>query len=149
MKAQLSLGLFAGVALVTLPAMAQEVRPQPVTVKSIVLDGAAVAPGGAIAHIIGLKKGGDGFVSVRAAPSTKAAELDRLKNDDFVIAVIGSVDWDTASFIPVIYDPADAPGKPTMEVCRLPESPPYFEGTYQGPCKSGWVSKRFVEVMAD
>lgn len=139
----------SALSFTALPALADGIKPKPVVVKSIVVDGQAVAPGGAIGHIIGLKKGGDGFVSVRAAPTTKAAELDRLKQDAFVIVVIGGTDWEKATFIPVIYDPKDAPGKPTMEVCKIPESPPYFEGTYKGPCKSGWVSKRFVEVMAD
>jgi hypothetical protein len=45
---------------------AQEIALEPVVVKSIVLDGRKIAPGGAVAEIFGLRKGGDGFVSVRS-----------------------------------------------------------------------------------
>jgi hypothetical protein len=119
-----------------------------VVVKSIVLDGKKIAPGGATAEIVGLRKGGDGFVSVRSAPSTKAAEIGRLGQGARIILALNE-DWDAASFVGVIYVPDGTADTPLMEVCRLPEAPPYFDGTYTGPCRSGWVAKRFVRVLAD
>ncbi|WP_324133580.1 hypothetical protein [Bosea sp. (in: a-proteobacteria)] len=130
------------------PSLAEVVAPEPVVVKSIVLDGKKIAPGGAVAEIVGLRKGGDGFVSVRSAPSTKAAELGRLVQGERVIAVLQK-DWNSANFVGVIYLPDPKADTPLMEACRLPEAPPYFDGTYTGPCRSGWVARRFVRVLAD
>lgn len=130
------------------PSMAQGIAPKPVVVKSIVLDGKKIAPGGAVAEIIGPRKGGDGFVSVRSAPSAKAAEIGRLLQGARIIAVLEG-DWDVASFVGVIYIPDGTADIHLMEACRLPEAPPYFDGTYTGPCRSGWAAKRFVRVLAD
>ncbi len=140
------------IAALTLAAasssLAQGMAPEPVVVKSIVLDGKKIAPGGAVAEIFGLRKGGDGFVSVRSAPSTKAAELGRLVQGERVIGVLQK-DWSSASFVGIIYLPDAHVDTPLMEACRLPEAPPYFDGTYTGPCRSGWVARRFVRVLAD
>lgn len=130
------------------PSLAQGPAPQPVVVKSIVLDGKKIAPGGAVAEIVGLRKGGDGFVSVRAAPSTKAAEMGRLGPGQRIIAVLQD-NWNAASFVGVIYVPDSKADTPLMDACRLPEAPPYFDGTYTGPCRTGWVARRFVRVLAD
>jgi hypothetical protein len=127
---------------------AQEIALEPVVVKSIVLDGRKIAPGGAVAEIFGLRKGGDGFVSVRSAPSTKAAELGRLVPGERVIAVLQK-GWNSRNFVGVIYFPDPKADTPLMEACRLPEAPPYFDGTYTGPCRSGWIARRFVRVLAD
>ncbi|WP_324134644.1 hypothetical protein [Bosea sp. (in: a-proteobacteria)] len=140
------------IAALTLAAasssLAQGMAPEPVVVKSIMLDGKKIAPGGAVAEIFGLRKGGDGFVSVRSAPSTKAAELGRLVQGERVIGVLQK-DWNSASFVGVIYLPDAQADTAMMEACRLPEAPPYFDGTYTGPCRSGWVARRFVRVLAD
>ena len=130
------------------PSLAGDIAPRPVVVQSITDNGQKIAPGGATAQITGLKKGGDGFVSVRAAPSVKADDLDRLTQDTFVIVALAR-DWDAADFVGVIYSPNGQAESPLMERCGLPEAPPYFDGLYTGPCKSGWVSKRFVKVLAD
>lgn len=130
------------------PCFAGEMTPKPVVVKSIVLDGQKIAPGGAVAEIIGLRKDGDGFLSVRAAPSIKAAEIDRLDQGARVILATPD-DWDAATFVGIIYAPAVRDDVPLMETCQIPEAPPYFDGPYTGPCRSGWVAKRFVQVLAD
>jgi len=144
----LALSIPAFVLLASGASSAAEVPPKPVVVKSIVLDGKKIAPGGAVAEIVGLRKGGDGFVSVRAAPSTQAAEIGRLDQGARIITVL-LVGWEAASFVGVIYAPEGTADTPLMEVCGLPEAPPYFDGTYTGPCRSGWVAKRFVRVLAD
>ena len=127
---------------------AGDIAPRPVVIQSVMDDGQKLAPGGALAQITGLRKGGDGFVSVRAAPSVKADERGRLTQDTFVIVVLPK-DWDTVDFVGVLYKPDGDVDAPLMEQCRLPEAPPYFDGVYKGPCKSGWVSKRFVKILAD
>lgn len=133
---------------------AEEVAARPVQITPPVEDGKALFSGAAVARIVGLRKGGDGYVSVRAAPSTKAAELDRLTASRWVIALTPATDWDDVRFIGVIYPTGDgdAAPRPLHEACGVSESPPTappFDRPYTGPCRSGWVHKRFVKVLAD
>ena len=135
----------------TVPSRAEDVSARPVRIAPPVEDGKALFSGGSIARIVGLRKGGDGFVSVRAAPSTKAVELDRLTAARLVIALSPSADWSKATFIGVIYPAADHDGVSLFEACDFSETPigPPFDRPYTGPCRSGWVHKRFIEVLAD
>ena len=115
--------------------------------------GKAIAPAASVAEIVGLKKGGDGFVSVRSAPSTKGNERDRLTLGHRVLAANPMNDWKKATFIGVIYvDQKDGPEGGLEAACGI-ENPPLPTATakkiYTGPCKSGWVHKRFVKVLAD
>lgn len=144
----IALSVSAFLLLVSGRSFAEEIVPKPVVVKSIALDGKKIAPGGAVAEIVGLRKGGDGFLSVRSAPSTKAAEIGRLSQGARIILVTLE-DWDAANFVGVIYVPDGRADTPLMEACHLPEAPPYFDGAYTGPCRSGWVAKRFVRPLAD
>lgn len=142
--------VFAG----TMPSRAEDVAAKPVRFTPPVEDGKALFSGAAIARIVGLRKGGDGYVSVRAAPSTEAAELDRLTASRWIIALTPPTDWAEATFIGVIYPAggSDATTPSLYEVCDVSEIPPTappFERLYTGPCRSGWVHKRFIEVLAD
>ena len=138
----------------TVSSRAEDVAAKPVRITSPVEDGRALFSGGAVARIVGLRKGGDGFVSVRAAPSIKAAEIDRLTASRRVIALTPPTSWDDARFIGVIY-PAEGDDGASLslhEVCGVSEVPPTappFDRPYTGPCRSGWVHKRFIEVLAD
>ncbi|MDQ0505092.1 hypothetical protein [Xanthobacter agilis] len=133
--------------------MAAEHRPQPVTVNPIVLDGRPIDPGGAIARIVGLKAGGDGFVSVREGPTVRAAEIDRLGPGTFVIAT-HPADSQADAFIGIIYDHVgDTGAGPSLaERCQFSETIPATKPdrrAYLGPCRTGWVARRFVEILAD
>lgn len=133
---------------------AEEVAAKPVRITPPVEDGKALFSGAEVARIVGLRKGGDGYVSVRAAPSTRAAELDRLTAARLIIALTPATDWDDVTFIGVIYPAGDgdAASRPLHEACGVSETPPTappFDRPYTGPCRSGWVHKRFVEVLAD
>ena len=77
----------------------------------------------------------------------KAVNSALLKGARIITVLL--VGWEAASFVGVIYAPEGTADTPLMEVCGLPEAPPYFDGTYTGPCRSGWVAKRFVRVLAD
>lgn len=148
----LSLMILAGPILSgALPSRAEDVAARPVRITPPVEDGKALFSGGSIARIVGLRKGGDGFVSVRAAPSTKAAELDRLTASRHVIALSPPTDWSKATFIGVIYQAVADDGVSLFEACDFSEAPigTPFDRPYTGPCRSGWVHKRFVEVLAD
>lgn len=130
---------------------AQEVPPRPVVITPVIFDGKPIDQGGAWARIVGLKKGGDGFVSVRAAPSTRAAERDRLTADRLVYALGPERDWRRLGFVGVVYTEGGAP-EDFEERCGLaaplPKAPPWTR-VYDGPCRSGWIHARFVEVLAD
>lgn len=137
----------------TLPAAAQPVAPKPVVLERLVFDGKPDVYAGAWARIVGLKAGGDGFVSVRAAPSTEAAELDRLAKDRHIYAINPLDDWKKATFIAVIYSADPGMNAEAFETACGVDNPPKANApvkrNYTGPCKSGWVHKRFVEVLAD
>jgi hypothetical protein len=91
--------------------------------------------------INGLRTGGDGTVPVRAAPSTAARRLDRLKP--------GRPLWlcrtdDSERWVGVVY-PENEDG---MSDCGLSENAHDKPVPYAGPCKSGWVARRFIELSA-
>ncbi|MEO9490548.1 MAG: SH3 domain-containing protein, partial [Marinomonas sp.] len=84
----------------------------------------------------GLKAGGDNFLSVRAVPSTSAAEIDRLLNGASVIMCEYDGDW-----VGIVYDKSGE--KDCGTGSPIPE-----ETTYTGVCDSGWISKDYVTLMA-
>jgi len=90
-----------------------------------------------LGKIAGLRTGGDGFLSVRAAPGVRAAERDRLRNGARVTVCQERGDW-----LGVVYprggDDAD---------CGL-SSPRARAANYRGPCRSGWVARRYVRLLA-
>jgi hypothetical protein len=135
------------------PAAAQQVAPKPVVLERLVFDGKPADYAGAWARIVGLKAGGDGFVSVRAAPSTAAAELDRLTKGRNIYAINPQDDWKKATFIGVIYSADPEMNAEAFETACGVDNPPKpnapVKRNYTGPCKSGWVHKRFIEVLAD
>lgn len=126
-------------------AGADEVTPRPMTIHPFIVDG-KVYQSGSYGLVQGLKKGGDGFLSVRAAPSVKARELDRLKNGRSVIIFSGDAEAKKNGFIGVVY-PAEETFKGAIDIlCEIPDSS--YEGPYMGPCRSGWVSNRYAGVDA-
>jgi hypothetical protein len=86
--------------------------------------------------VIGLSNGASGFLSVRTSPSAKAVELDRLRNGVFVAGCD-----DKSGFLGIVYDP-------TKKLDCGVGSPVAKLMAYNGPCRSGWVSKRFVTLIA-
>ena len=90
-------------------------------------------------QVTGLDPRGDNFLSVRSKPSTKARELDRLRAGMVVWACdeSGSGDWTG-----IIYSP---PGR-TVE-CGVGTPAPRHQA-YRGPCRSGWVSSRYLTIIA-
>jgi hypothetical protein len=134
-------------------AFAQTVPDEAVMLVPIVDGGKAIFSGASVGQIVGLKKGGDGFVSVRGAPTLKGQERGRLTLNRYVLMLSGNTAAEKAGFIGVIYieraKDADVdleqacgienPIPPTMTAKRI----------YRGPCKSGWIARRFVKVLAD
>lgn len=132
----------AVVAAAAVSAPAEEVAPRPVMIHPLIVDGKPVESGGAYGSVQGLRKEGDGYVSVRAAPSLKARELDRLENGRAVLIFSGDPQAEKNGFVGVVY-PAEAGSAGSFgSMCQIPEE--FYDGPYGGPCKSGWVSNRFV-----
>ena len=135
------------------PAAKPAPASKPVVLERMIFDGQPSDYAGGWARIVGLKKNGDGFVSVRAAPSTDATEVDRRTLNRNVYAINPADDWKKATFIGVIYHPDPNADAEKFEAACGVENPPRADAPvkreYTGPCKSGWVHKRFVEVLAD
>jgi hypothetical protein len=112
-----------------------ELRPVIIGKTGAVLDAC-----GSYGSVRGLKAGGDGFVSVRSAPSTKAKEIDRLKEARGVIMCDVSRD---GKWIGIVYPRAEDP----LNHCGL-TSPVKRPIPYKGQCKSGWVFGRYIENSA-
>lgn len=90
---------------------------------------------GGLGRVKGLKRGGDNFLSVRAGPGASHREIDRLRNGRSVWFCDGNGDW-----IGIVYGTAG-------QECKV-GSPVARKMPYPGPCRSGWVHRAFVELMA-
>ena len=92
-----------------------------------------------LGQVKGLDPQGDNFLAVRAIPSADGAEKDRLGPGRMIFICDKAGDW-----LGVVYDPDPAaqPGD-----CGV-GSPVETERPYVGRCKWGWVSSRYVEVIA-
>jgi hypothetical protein len=96
-----------------------------------------------VGAIIPLRKGGDGFVAVRAAPSVKARMLDKLKPGRELLLCDESAD---GQWVGVVYP--EPWGGPMVTDCRVSSPVAGAARPYEGPCLSGWVARRFITVTA-
>ena len=102
------------------------------------LDGPASDACGGFGKIANLNPRGDNYLSVRIAPSTNARETDRLGPDKSVIICEDAKGW-----VGIVYPSAsDDTGQ-----CSL-DSPVTERRSYRGSCRSGWVSKAYVAIIA-
>lgn len=85
--------------------------------------------------VVGLNPRGDGFLSVRSAPGIKSRELSRLCNGELVYMCFTWGEW-----VGIVY------ARPNRD-CNV-MSPWVKTLPYTGPCRSGWIHKRYVELYA-
>ena len=111
------------------------IDPQPVQVG---LDGPDFDACGSFGVITGLNPDGDNFLVVRAAPDVAAEELDRITTDTGVWLCDGTDGW-----IGVVYGGA---GREDAD-CNV-GSPVSTIRAYSGSCRAGWVSDRYVQLIA-
>ena len=90
-----------------------------------------------IGTIAGLTAESEGYLPVRASPHASAAEVARL-NSGYVVSQCDSAD----DWLGIVFDGPD-------DLNRCGTGTPIAERVaYPGPCRSGWVEKRFVEIVA-
>lgn len=94
-----------------------------------------------VGTVTGLNPRGDNFLSVRAGPGSDARELGRLRSGHLVHICEETAD---GRWFGIVYDPR-SPGLATD--CGVGSPVPQAR-PYRGRCASGWVSARYVRVVA-
>lgn len=89
-------------------------------------------------EVFGLTPGGDGFLAVRAGPGKRYAMIDGLAEGRLFHICDSSADRE---WIGIVYN---ADGSLNCDVGSPVESP----RDYRGECKSGWINKQWVRVVA-
>lgn len=87
------------------------------------------------AVVSGLQLRGDGFLSVRAGPGTDFRELDRLRNGDEVRTCDRRGEWSA-----IVYGTSGTD-------CGVDRASPH-KWRYNGPCRAGWVDRRWIRHVA-
>lgn len=90
---------------------------------------------GAVGKVVGLNPKGDNFLAVRSGPGTNFPKLDELREGALVTLCAEETGW-----LGIVYSHDDTDcGVSTPRPERAP---------YRGPCRSGWVSRRYVSPIA-
>lgn len=91
-----------------------------------------------VGHVANLSSGPDGFLAVKEAPDLKAVRADKIYNKQIVWICASSKD---NKWLGIVYskDKKQECGTSTSVEKRQP---------YPGPCKSGWVSAKWIVVDA-
>lgn len=123
--------------LLLLVAAAPSATSRPVIVGEAGADMDACLSTGAV-H--GLNPRGDNFLAVRAAPSTNAAIVARLRANH-PVHICDSAGND--AWIGIVFTPT-----PRSRRDCLVGSPVPRPQAYRGPCRSGWVAARYILHLA-
>lgn len=91
-----------------------------------------------VSKVTGLNPRGDNFLSLRSQPSSKGRELVRLRPEQQVWVC----EETSGGWTGVLVAPADG----SLD-CGV-GTPIARRQAYAGPCQSGWVASRFLEVIA-
>jgi len=93
-----------------------------------------------VGEVSGFKNPANSFLSVRTAPDSKAREVDRLESGHWVVMCDDAKD---GAWTGIVYAPDD-----DREMDCGTGSPVESERPYEGPCKSGWVSSKYIQIIA-
>ena len=93
---------------------------------------------GTASQVANLDPQGDNFLSVRDAPSTQTKERDRLDAGQMVSVCATENSWSG-----IVYS-RDGDAETDCGV----DTPVATERNYTGPCRSGWVDSRYLEMQA-
>jgi hypothetical protein len=89
-------------------------------------------------EVRGLNPHGQNYLSVRAAPGARARETDRLRSGQEVLICDGA---GNGQWLGVVYT------RNPRQDCRITPSVGHPR-PYPGPCRSGWVSRRYITIVA-
>jgi hypothetical protein len=129
--------LAAVAALAALSAAAPAAAPdRPVRIG---LAGADLDACLSVGEVTGLNRRGDNFLAVRAAPSTRAPMLARLRKGHRVEVC----DEAPGGWLGIVYD-----RDPSGERDCGTGSPVPSPRIYDDACGAGWVSARFIKIVA-
>lgn len=95
---------------------------------------------GSVGQVVRLNPKGDNFLSVRAAPNEKAMQVAKLGPK----ATVTLCDQTPGGAWYAIVFPRS--GQASVD-CKV-SSPIAKRQVYRGPCASGWVSAKFIEIIA-
>lgn len=123
----------AALALATSAAAATPDRPVRIGTAASDLD-ACLSQG----EVTGLNPNGDNFLTVRAGPGRNARDIGRLRPGHLVNVCEEANGW-----LGIVFGPA----RSLEEDCGV-GSPVPRPSRYEGPCHSGWVSARYVRIVA-
>lgn len=90
------------------------------------------------AQVVNLSNGPDGFLAVKDSPNIKAKRIDKILNGQSLWICEDSAD---GLWFGIVYT-----SKENLD-CAVSSSIKERKA-YKGPCKSGWVSKKYVKVLA-
>lgn len=130
-----SRGLFLALAALALPAQAAE----PEVPVKVGRDGPELDACGGIGRVARLTPEGDNFLAVRERPTAEAPEKDRLDPRTLVWLCDGQAEWQGIVYPKGAYQ--------ALEDCQV-GGPVPAEAPYDGPCRSGWVASRYIELVA-
>jgi hypothetical protein len=103
----------------------------------VVIEGSEYDPCGN-GVVYGLDPNGDGWLAVKAGPDIASARIDKLYNGQRVYTCAWRGEW-----IGIVYPPpSDA-----EETCNVTTSWPVTQ-PYTGPCRSGWVHRNWIKLIA-
>jgi hypothetical protein len=90
---------------------------------------------GGVGRVAGLDPHGDGFLAVKAGPGISYARIDRLYNAKQVYLCVEKGNW-----WGIVYSK-------TRQKCNV-SSPWPAAMPYTGPCRSGWVHRKWIKLLA-
>jgi hypothetical protein len=91
---------------------------------------------GTYAQVVNLGKDPSEFLAVRNAPNIKATRTDKLSEGQFMWICDEQKDW-----YGVVYTKEDRDDCGVSSVVMQRKA-------YAGPCKAGWVNKKYVKIVA-
>jgi hypothetical protein len=93
---------------------------------------------GSQGEVRGLNPNGDNFLAVREGPGADYAKIDEIHEGQWIILCEEAAD---GAWFGIVYDPTG-----TLD-CGT-GSPIAERRDYDGPCPSGWVSSKFITMLA-
>jgi hypothetical protein len=129
--------LLAAVALAALAPAPVNAFDRPTVPVVVGQDGPDYDACGSSGTVERLDPRGDGFLAVRSGPSSSYATIGKLYNGKDVIICDSKGDW---------YGIVYAPGR-DLDACNV-ATPWHRPMAYTGPCRSGWVHKKWIGNLA-